>query len=153
MSTPTVPAAESLLAAVRRFTRASLSAGPVLSAGQLNRSEWHLMWLLRDWPDAAGARPSALAQRQGVTAGSVAQQLRHLEELGLVVRDQDRDDRRVVRVRLTAAGRRRLKQLHKAFVQQFEGLATHLGGSDSERLLRLLTSAADYLERRGQGSC
>ncbi len=152
---PTSPdsPAEALLDATRRFTRASFSRSQALSSGELSRSDWYLMWLLQGWQDSRGARPSELARRLRVTAGNVTQQLRNLENQNLVVRTQDDDDRRVVLVRLTTLGKKRLKQVHSEFVDDFQRLTSHMGEKDSAQLIRLLTSAAEHLEKMGNFSC
>ncbi|MBL8679643.1 MAG: winged helix-turn-helix transcriptional regulator [Myxococcales bacterium] len=57
---------------------------------------------------ARGAqRPSAIAQRLGVTAATVSDSIKSLCEKGLAERDRDPDDARAQRVALTPKGRRR----------------------------------------------
>jgi len=104
MSKTPISSSETLLAAVRRFTRASLANNKAITSGELSQAEWHLMWLLKHWPEARGAQPPKLARRMRVTAGNVAQQLRHLEQLHLVRRPHDYADRRVALVHPTQQG-------------------------------------------------
>ncbi|MEX2130011.1 MAG: winged helix DNA-binding protein [Pseudohongiellaceae bacterium] len=154
MSKTSVSTAESLLAAARRFTRASLTGSKILFESDLSRSEWHLLWLLKHWPDEKTAQPSALAQRLRVTAGSVAQQLRHLEEMGQVQRLPDKLDRRVVLVRLTAKGTKKLRQVQAEFIQQYSQLTKHLGPAETKQLIHLLLDAAEFLEQKeSAGKC
>ena len=145
MTSP-VSSPEALLAATRRFNRASFSRIQAMNNGEISHPEWHLLWTLSQWPDAKGARPSELAHKQHVTAGNVAQQLRHLEQQGLIKREQNDDDRRVVLVTLTAQGRKKLAQVRSEFVREFAQLIRHLGPKQTDNFIRLLTEGADYLE-------
>jgi DNA-binding MarR family transcriptional regulator len=74
------------------------------------------------------------ASHRGPTIGDVAQDLlvRHhtavelanrTEELGLIARTRDSDDRRVVRLTLTAKGRRRIRSLSAAHLDELRQLA------------------------------
>lgn len=153
MSAPAISPSEALLEAARRFNRASFSRIQTVAGGELNHSEWHLLWVLSHWPDAKGARPSELAQRQQVTAGNVAQQLSNLEKQKLISRSHSRDDRRVVLVKLTAQGKRKLQQLRSEFVSQYEHLVAHLGSRETEHFIRLLTASADYLGDMEPAAC
>ena len=120
---------------------------------ELSPAEWHLMFLLKHWSDPNGARPSELARRQKVTAANVAQQLRNLEKQALVFRTHDDVDRRVVLVKLTSQGRKKLKQVHNEFLNEFEHLVAHMGPDNTEHFIRLLLSAAEFLERKEPQSC
>jgi DNA-binding MarR family transcriptional regulator len=142
---------ESLLSATRRFWRASLSNSKAISQSELTRSECWLLWQLHHWDEPKGARPSELARKQGVTAGSVAQQLRSLEDQELVVRVHDKADRRVVLVSLTAKGKKKLKQIRNEFVDEFSQLISFLGARESKIFIRLLLSASEHLENKGTG--
>lgn len=153
MTKPTATQAEALLAAARRFTRASLTGSQAISSSELGQAEWHLLWLLKHWPDARGAQPSALAERQRVTPGNVAQQLRRLETQGLVVRTQDQQDRRVVLVKLTANGKKKLKLVQKEFVEKFAQLSNQLGVDETAQLIQLLQTAADFLDAKEPAKC
>lgn len=153
MPTPSKFPPEALLAASKRFNRASFTKIKSITRGDLNHSEWHLLWTLLHWPDDVGARPSELAQKQKVTAGNVAQQLRHLEQQTLIVRTHSDDDRRVVLVKLTTQGKKKLKQVRTEFVSQFENLCSHLGKKETENFIRLLTDSADFLGDAEVSSC
>lgn len=145
--------AEALLNATRRFTRVSINQSHAMLSGDMSRADWHLMWLLRSWPEASGARPSELARRLRVTAGNVAQQLRSLESKKLIVRTQDNEDRRAVMIKLTALGKTKLEAIRSEYVIEFERLTTHLGVKDTALLIRLLTTAAEHLEKTEGSSC
>lgn len=146
-------AAESLLIAARRFTRAGFSQSHTMAAGDLSRADWHLMWLLQSGFQGGGARPSELARRLRVTAGNVTQQLRSLEGKKLLARTRDDEDRRAVLIKLTALGEIKLQEVRKEYVSEFERLVSHMGPADAAQLIRLLSSAAAYLEKTDNSSC
>lgn len=145
--------AEALLIATRRFTRAGFSQSQTIAAGDLSRADWHLMWLLQSQFLEEGVRPSELAKHLRVTAGNVAQQLRNLESKKLITRTQDNEDRRAVFIKLTALGEIKLQEVKKEYVSEFERLIAHMGADDTAQLLRLLTTAAEYLEKTDSSSC
>lgn len=77
-------------------------------------------------------RPSDLAGCLGVTPGTVTPLIDRLTQGGLVDRSRDPDDRRMLRLALTGAGRRRLaeiEQCHQAVLQRLTA-----GLSDEELL-------------------
>ena len=71
-----------------------------------------------------GLRMSALSRYLMVSGGNVTGLTDELEKEGLVQRDDDPDDRRSVRVRLTAQGRRafeRMARAHESWVVELSG--------------------------------
>ena len=84
-----------------------------------------------------------LATREQVAPPTITKAVSGLEEQGLVVRRVDPDDRRVVRVEVTAEGRRLLES---ARTRKNAWLARRLRGLDPADLERL-TAALDALER------
>jgi MarR family transcriptional regulator for hemolysin len=75
-------------------------------------SLWNWL-LLREAANAGGASQRELADLMRIEPPTLVRQLDKLAEEGLVERQPDPDDRRVVRVIVTKAGRRRLAQLHE----------------------------------------
>jgi DNA-binding MarR family transcriptional regulator len=83
---------------------------------------------------ADGLRMNLLTKNLMVTGGSVTGLTDELEKEGLVSRDADPDDRRSVRVRLTAAGRRtfeRMAEEHEGWVIELLGV---LGSTQKQDL-------------------
>jgi MarR family transcriptional regulator, transcriptional regulator for hemolysin len=68
--------------------------------------------LLREAANADGASQRELAELMRIEPPTLVRHLDKLAEEGLVERQPDLDDRRVVRVAVTSAGRKRLAQLH-----------------------------------------
>lgn len=79
-----------------------------------------------------------------ITPAGVTHLLNPLEETGHIERLPDPNDRRIVRVRLTARGKRAAGALMKAVYDQLGGLVEHLGEEDSRTLIRLLAKAIEF---------
>ena len=75
--------------------------------------------LLREADNAEGASQRELAVLMRIEPPTLVRHLDKLQEAGLVERRPDPDDRRVMRIVVTAAGRRRLAKLHEV-VQQLD---------------------------------
>ncbi|MBT1181362.1 MarR family transcriptional regulator [Bifidobacterium sp. CP2] len=71
----------------------------------LNRGAHGEVFVLRQLMEFGQMTPSQLASALRVSSGRVSTLLSALEKKGYVTRENDPDDRRVVRVRLTDAGR------------------------------------------------
>jgi DNA-binding MarR family transcriptional regulator len=84
-----------------------------------------------------------LAAREQVAPPSITRVVAKLEAAGLVARHGDSTDRRVSRVAITPAGRRRLEANR---TRRTAWLASQLGGLDPDDLDRL-ADALDVLER------
>ncbi len=103
-------------------------------------------------PDA-GLRVGDLAAWLGVKPPTVTQLVDALESRGLVERFADSDDRRAIRVRLSAEGRHMAESFHAKAMEETEALVAHLGRADSEKLTELLAKAADFLGERHGRAC
>ena len=98
-------------------------------------------------PDA-GLRVGDLAAWLGVKPPTVTQLVDALESRGLVERFADSDDRRAIRIRLSAEGRQLADSFHARAMDETEALVGHLGAEDSATLARLLLKTADFLRER-----
>jgi DNA-binding MarR family transcriptional regulator len=90
------------------------------------------------WPGPDGRRPSDLARETGMTRQAMNYLLGELERLGYLVREDDPDDRRSKRVRLTERGDalgRSIRRAVRAVEREWEG---ELGAEDFGRLRGLL---------------
>lgn len=79
-----------------------------------------------------------LASKLLVTGGNVTYVMDKLEEQGLVERERSTEDRRVVRARLTEAGRRVVDRVFPEHATAIADLVRHLEPSEQEELRRLL---------------
>lgn len=93
-------------------------------------------------------RVGDLASSLHVTPPTVTQLITRLERDGLIERQSDRDDRRVVRVCLTSVGREHIEQINKHTLMMFSGLCDALGEADTQKLTELLERVQDYFSKR-----
>lgn len=93
--------------------------------------------------DCGPVRPSELACYFGLGKATVSRQLKVLEELGLVERRDDPDDRRAHLLALTEEGRRRLETVRLARRERFHAL---LGTWDEGDVRTLATMLARFNE-------
>jgi DNA-binding MarR family transcriptional regulator len=138
---------------------AAIAADPVEVAGRLRMSAFRLTRLLRH-QDAEGFAPTLsaalatidrqgpltlgeLAAREHVAPPSITKAVEKLVTAGLVTRVPDATDRRVVRVRVTAAGRRRMAQIRSRRTAWLADRLAALSPAD----LAALDAATDVLER------
>jgi DNA-binding MarR family transcriptional regulator len=139
--------ARALMLAAHRFSRLHLPRPELLAAFDLRPSEVFLLIHLRKADGESGLKPSDLAARLEVTPGNITQMISSLEARGMVMREQDPDDRRIVRARLTEKGRSALEKARETMIKAFTGLRAHLGAEDCDRLTALLSRASDYLAK------
>lgn len=84
-----------------------------------------------------GTTQSEIANQLGVQGATVTNMLQRMEEAGLVTRQRDREDNRLVRVYLTEEGRAKERSINEQF-SKVEA-ATFAGFSDEDRaILRAL---------------
>ncbi len=70
-----------------------------------------------------GASPSKLADRLGLARSAVARAISTLEDRGLVLRRSDRQDRRVMHLTITDAGRGRIELFERELARYFGSVA------------------------------
>ncbi|MDA8344599.1 MAG: MarR family winged helix-turn-helix transcriptional regulator [Thermaerobacter sp.] len=104
--------------------------------------------ILAELLPARGMSISALALRVGSDRPWVSQVVERMRLAGLVEREPDQDDRRRVRVRLTAAGRRSAAQLRIALQEQVQRLLARIPSARRQAVLEALGSLADALEAK-----
>ena len=109
-------------------------------------------WLLRLLRRRGALSISELAEKLGVTGSSITTACKRLEKAGLVMRERQSDDERMVRVTLTEQGNTRVE----AWQEQRRELLTHLlaplaqGEQDAlQRLLERILEAADVPQLEG----
>ena len=124
---------------LRELTRLAGGAddGPALTATQ--------RIALIEIADAPPLRLNDLATRIGTSAPTASRAVDVLDELGLVARTPDPDDRRAVRIELTAAGRRLVDERKARASAAFEPGVAALTPADREKLLALLAKLTGAL--------
>jgi DNA-binding MarR family transcriptional regulator len=111
-----------------------------VSGQDLTPPQMHsILWLGTD-----GELPlHVIAQRIGCSQPTVTGVIDRLEKLGLVERERDTDDRRVVKAHLTAPGRSAYEQLDRVVTEHLSRLLGFLPAADQEQLLRIIESLVD----------
>src|SRR5258705_8153113 len=82
-----------------------------------------------------GLRMSELSKRLMVSGGNVTGITDQLEREGLVVRTLDRDDRRAITVKLTAAGLKRFREIAASHEEGIIELLSGLSQDDKQMML------------------
>jgi DNA-binding MarR family transcriptional regulator len=123
--------------ALRRFDEAT----DVLTRRHgLTRRRYELLLMVASAPAERPATISGLAARMSLKAHTTAELVARSERAGLVVREDDADDRRVTHVALTAEGESRLAAAVDALRPERERLLALLG--DAVRRARRLAPGA-----------
>ena len=91
-------------------------------------------------------RLTDLAVAEGVTQPSMSAIVSQLETLGLVERQSDAQDGRVVRVAVTSAGREQLSTLRRVGAAVFDVIVDKLDPSEADSLRAALPSFGRMLE-------
>lgn len=92
------------------------------------------------------AMVTELAEAMGVTASTMSLNLKRLEDRGLITRDRDPSDRRVMNVRLSAFGVEVSERLGELDVGRVDALVRSLGREERRLALQglvMLAEAAD----------
>lgn len=89
----------------------------------LTRAHYQLLLVVKGHPDDHGPTVGDLAYHLLLRPHSAVELIDRAEAAGLVERWEDDDDRRFIRIRLTAAGERRLDQLVPAHLDELQQLA------------------------------
>jgi DNA-binding MarR family transcriptional regulator len=108
-----------------------------LASKGMSQGKFTILMLLNRDPDA-GASPSDLADRSGVTRATITGLLDGLSREKLVSREDDRGDRRKAVVRLTARGRKLLDTILPEYYRHVAELMGGLGDDEKVLLVDLL---------------
>ena len=98
--------------------------------------------------DFMGITPTALGQIMHIASPTVTQHITHLENKGYVIREADKQDRRVVRINLTEKGVQVMDNARLKFLKVFEELVSYLGITESKELISLIKKSTDYLQKQ-----
>lgn len=108
-------------------------------AGGMSRSQYVLVKLLAE---KAPITVSEVAQHLGMTAAGATGLIDRLEKAGMVDRERDAEDRRVVRVTLNAEGRRQLAEARRLRRQVLADFFAPLSPDELAELIRLYEKVA-----------
>lgn len=113
----------------------------------ISMSHLHLMTLV---DNHGPLTMSHVAELLGCGLPTATGLVSRMEERGLVQRAHDADDRRVVSVHLTDAGRAELQDLHHARRQRMATALTHVAPEQREQLLASIRALRAAFERVNQ---
>ena len=94
-----------------------------------------------------GISISQLCESSMQTASSVTQILNILEKEELVERSIDLEDRRVIRVRMTAKGKAIVEEHHRKVLEMSNGFIEHIGEEKITTFVSILEEIISYKER------
>ncbi|GAB3738311.1 MarR family transcriptional regulator [Amycolatopsis oliviviridis] len=111
--------------------------------------EFDVLTTLRRSGEAGGLTPGALLKAAMVTSGAITNRIDRMETKGLVERVRDGDDRRSIKIRLTAKGR---QVVDEVFVLHLENEARLLPELKPEQWAELVGGLRLLLEHFGDTS-
>lgn len=91
-----------------------------------------------------GIKVSELSNSMKVAPPSITQMINGLEDNGYVKRNPDKEDRRVIRIKLTEKGENVIKKAMENLLNVVDGLVEYLGEEKSNELTEILSSVFIY---------
>lgn len=116
----------------------------------LKRSEVMLLLSLNYQEDQfpEGISVSDISRTLQVKPPSITSVITSLEQKQMLERIMDTNDRRIVRVKMTEAGRQFIHQRKQCMIQQVEGLVNYLGQEKSAALVGLMEETYQYFKNQ-----
>lgn len=105
------------------------------------------LWALSEISVRGGLTVGELAGKLAVHLSTASNLVTRLQELGLVARSRSRSDQRIVRIRATPAGRRRLREAPAPFAGLLQNALYNLSSRDLEGLEKQLTALLGNVEQ------
>lgn len=122
----------------RTFLRYQAQLAPVFEAHGISMSAFDVLAALRRSGPPYRRTMGDIAAISLVTSGGVTQRVERLERSGLVVREKDAADGRVVHVQLTPAGLELIDQVTRAHFANEEKMLAGLTETERKQLAKLL---------------
>jgi DNA-binding MarR family transcriptional regulator len=110
----------------------------VLKPFGITGAQYNVLRILHGSPD--GLCRNEIRDRMVTRMPDMTRMLDRMEEGGLVVRERETGDRRIVNTQVTAKGRRLLEKLEGLVVQELQHRFGHLSDSQLRSLVSMLTS-------------
>ena len=111
----------------------------------LTPSQYNVLRILR-----GEGKPMAcleVAERMIQVAPAITRVVDQLIKLGLIIKNQSAEDRRVFMIELTPGARRKLKKLDRPILDLHQELLGHVSKSDLKDLVRILAKARSFASR------
>lgn len=122
------------------------SASPV-SRGAITQEQY---WILKTLSEMGPMKLKDLAARLGITPGSASVTVKRMKRDGLVESERNRDDERVVTVRVARKGRERLRSWRSDQLGSVAALFGSLSPTELKELVRLLGKGLEQADMTGQ---
>jgi DNA-binding MarR family transcriptional regulator len=114
----------------------------ILKLAGLSHAQYNVLRILRGAGDQ-GLCCREVAERMVTRDPDITRLLDRLERRGLLARSRDSRDRRVITVRITAAGQKLLKDLDGPMAEYNRKLLGHMDRNDLRKLVELLEAARE----------
>ncbi len=113
--------------------------------GEMNFSQWVALKLV---DDGIATNPGAIARELGHSTGAVTRLIDGLEQRGLIARDRDGGDRRVVTLRITEPGREQLRDAALMVRDSWNEVLEDFNQEEADRLFAGLDKLLAAVERK-----
>ncbi len=137
---------EAFLGLLRTADQMQASLGEMLKPHDISPTQYNALRILRG-AGAEGLACGEIGARMINRDPDITRLLNRLQRRGLVARSRGREDRRVMRARITASGLALLKALDRPLEIFQRRLLGHLGEQRLQRLIQLLDAARGGAER------
>ena len=134
--------AEVFLNLMRTADVLARSGEAILKPVGLSLTQYNVLRILRGAGEQ-GLCCRELAERMITRDPDVTRLLDRLERRGLLARSRDSKDRRIITLRISAAGRRVLKDLDTPVAKHHRKQLSHMGQGDLRKLVELLEAARE----------
>ena len=134
--------AEVFLNLMRTADALSRGQEAILKLAGLSHTQYNVLRILRG-AGGQGLCCREVAERMITRDPDITRLVDRLERRGLLTRSRDSRDRRVITVRITAAGKKLLKDLDGPMAEYNRKLLSHMDKGDLRKLLELLEAARE----------
>lgn len=118
--------------------------GNILGRGGINLPQYNTMGILHE---QGNMKMGDLARRLGVTMGAATNLADKLVSAGCVSRQRDENDRRVVRLTLTAKGKRQVEEIDQTFIDFCTGVMGQLDAETRAKFLHDFGRVLDLMQQ------
>ena len=135
---------ELFLNLLRTSDQLQRSCAELLKAADLSQTQYNVLRILRGAGDT-GLACGEIGDRMVTRDPDITRLLDRLEKRGLVSRNREKEDRRVVTARIAPAGLELVRKLDEPVTQMHRAQLGHIEPKQQEILIRLLESARAHL--------
>ena len=90
---------------------------------------------------------SDLSSHFSITKAAISQEIKHLEELGWIEKEQGKTDKRAIYLRVTDCGIETLRAHQKNIKDRFVKFCDELGTEDTEAFVRILEKGLEFYKK------